>query len=445
MSTEKVLHYGLSRDGSSSSLCAGKPAGDAAYRRKRVILFLAISVGYLVVFFQRVAPAIVGPVMAEELGLAATDLGIMASMYFWAQAAGCIPAGLFSDTFGPRKIIAIGLVCASIGTAVFVMGNGLSVLALGRFIIGLSVSVVFVGAMKIFSDWFYPNELATCSGVLLAVGNLGALLSTAPLNLLIGEAGWRNAFWMVAAYTLFSGLLAWVVLRNTPKECGFEPVGQTACGPEKAVSMGEALKVVFTTRRFYLVTIASTLYYGTLMNVGGLWSGPYLQDVYGLGKSAASGIVMCFTIGMICGCPVSGWLSDKIVRSRKKVLILGILMHAAAYIPLVFFTDAVSSPAMLHALFFLFGATGGFFVVCFACVKETTEPRFAATAVGGLNMGIAVGAALFQNVCGMIIDSFGRTDGVYSAEAYSAAFGLCMAMMLAAAVFMLLFRENGRQ
>ena len=69
-----------------------------AYRQKRLILFLAISVGYLVVFFQRVAPAIVGPVMAEELGLAATDLGIMASMYFWAQAAGCIPAGLFSDT-----------------------------------------------------------------------------------------------------------------------------------------------------------------------------------------------------------------------------------------------------------------------------------------------------------------------------------------------------------
>ncbi|WP_279066679.1 MFS transporter, partial [Bilophila wadsworthia] len=91
---------------------------NAAYRRKRIILFLAISVGYLVVFFQRVAPAIVGPVMADELGLAATDLGIMASMYFWAQAAGCIPAGLFSDTFGPRKIIAVGLICASAGTAV---------------------------------------------------------------------------------------------------------------------------------------------------------------------------------------------------------------------------------------------------------------------------------------------------------------------------------------
>ena len=37
---------------------------NSAYRQKRILLFLVISVGYLVVFFQRVAPAIVGPVMA---------------------------------------------------------------------------------------------------------------------------------------------------------------------------------------------------------------------------------------------------------------------------------------------------------------------------------------------------------------------------------------------
>lgn len=415
---------------------------NAAYRRKRIILFLAISVGYLVVFFQRVAPAIVGPVMADELGLAATDLGIMASMYFWAQAAGCIPAGLFSDTFGPRKIIAVGLVCASFGTAVFVMGNSIPVLALGRFIIGLSVSVVFVGAMKIFSDWFYPNELATCSGVLLAVGNLGALLSTSPLMWLIGQAGWRNAFWAVAAYTLFSGILAWAVLRNTPKDCGFAEINASSQASQETVSMGQALKVVFKTRKFYLVTIASTLYYGTLMNVGGLWAGPYLQDVYGLGKDVASSIVMLFTMGMIAGCPVSGWLSDKVVRSRKKVLLLGIILHALVYIPLAFYTASVSSTALLYVLFALFGFTGGFFVVCFACVKETTDSRYAATAVGGLNMGIAVGAAFFQYVCGLIIDAHGKVGSVYGADAYAGAFQLCLAMMIVSAVCMFFFKEK---
>ena len=412
---------------------------DKAYSRKRIALFLAISVGYLVVFFQRVAPAIVGPVMSEELGLAATDIGTMASMYFWAQAAGCLPAGLLSDSLGPRKIISAGLVCATFGTIIFVLADGMPLLALGRFVIGLSISVVFVGAMKIFSDWFYPDELATCSGVLLAVGNVGALISTAPLMLLISMAGWRNAFWSVAAYTLFSAAIAWIVLRNKPQDAGFPALSSTA--PQKAVSMSAALKAVFRSRNFYLVTITSTLYYGTLMNVGALWSGSYLQDVYGLGKDVASSIVMFFTLGMIVGCPLSGYLSDKIIHSRKRVLVIGTLLHALAYIPLVWMTASITTP-VLYAVFALFGVTGGFFVVCFACVKETAEPRYAATAIGALNVGIAAGAGFFQYICGIIIDSYGKTNGVYGPDAYAGAFRLCLVMMVVSALVMLFFREK---
>lgn len=178
------------------------------------------------------------------------------------------------------------------------------------------------------------------------------------------------------------------------------------------------------------------------MTVGGLWAGPYLQDVYGLSKGMASSIVMCFTVGMILGCPISGWLSDKIIRSRKKVLLLGIAMHTLMYIPLAFFTATFSSPALLCIIFGMFGMTGGFFVVCFACTKETTKSSYAATAVGGTNMGIALGAAFFQYVCGLIIDSYGKTGGVYEAEAYASAFRLCMCMMALSAVFMLFFKEK---
>ena len=271
------------------------------------------------------------------------------------------------------------------------------------------------------------------------MGNLGALLSTRPLMWLIEQAGWRDAFWFVTAYTLFSGILAWMILRNTPKECSFPEI---AAASQEIVSMRSALKEVFQTHRFYLVTIASTLYYGTLMNVGGLWSGPYLQDVYGLSKDVASSIVMFFTLGMILGCPVSGWLSDKVIRSRKKVLLLGIILHTLVYIPLAFFTASIGTPTLLYLLFALFGFTGGFFVVCFACVKETTEPRYAATAVGGLNMGIAVGAAFFQYICGLIIDSHGKIGSVYGADAYASAFQLCMLMMIVSAVFMFFFKEK---
>lgn len=102
----------------------------------------------------------------------------------------------------------------------------------------------------------------------------------------------------------------------------------------------------------------------------------------------------------------------------------------------------MNSTALLSVLFALFGFTGGFFVVCFACIKETTEPKYAATAVGGMNMGCALGAAFFQYVCGIIIDSHSKVGSVYGADAYASAFQLCMVMMILGGVFMFLFKEN---
>ena len=57
-------------------------------------------------------------------------------------------------------------------------------------------------------------------------------------------------------------------------------------------------------------------------------------------------------------------------------------------------------------------------------------------------MGIAVGAAFFQYVCGLIIDAHGKTGAVYGADAYASAFQLCMLMMACAAVFMFFFKEK---
>lgn len=418
----------------------------AEYRKKRLLLFLVISIGYLVVFFQRVAPAVVGPVLSEELGVDATAIGLMASMYFWAQSIGCIPSGLLVDTFSPRVVAGTGLVCAAIGGAVFALGESIAVLSAGRFIIGLSITVVFLGAMKIFGEWYRPDELATCSGVLLAVGNVGALLSTTPLHMLMAALGWRGAFLLVAGYSACAGLLCWIVLRDRPEVCGFTSVHP---GPRETpkVSMRAALKVVWSTPGFYLVTIATTLFYGTIMNTGGLWAGPFLQDVCGLDKGTASGIVLFFTLGMIAGCPLSGWLSDKIVRSRKKVLLAGLLAQSLIYLPLAFWTGSLTSPVLLSLIFFLFGTTGGFFGVCFACVKETLgthAEHCGATAMGSLNMGIAVGAAVYQNICGMTLDAFGRVNGVYSPEAYASCFRICLTSILVAAVIMTFFREKPR-
>jgi sugar phosphate permease len=416
------------------------------FRRKRTLIFIVVAIGYLVVYFQRVAPAVVGPVIVDDLGFAMTDIGLMASMYFWAQGAGCLPAGLLTDYFGARKLMTFSLIATAAGTAIFAVGTGLGTLAFGRFVIGLSVSVIYIGAMKIFSVWYRPNELATVSGVLLALGNIGALLSTRPLVALMTAIGWRNAFWCITAYTFIAAILIWLYAANRPQDKGFAPVQEEpeAESAVEKISMKKALGAVFRLRDFYLLGVLSACFYGTLMSVGGLWATSYLEHVYGMSKDTAASIVMLFPLGMIIGCPLGGYLSDKILRSRKTAILLGAIVNFCLYIPLVFFTDAMTQ-MQFYIFFFIFGVSGGFFILCVPAVKEIVEPKYTATAIGANNAIGALGVAFFQYACGVIIDLYDKLpSGTYGVDAYHGMFLFCMCSLLVGIVAMFLFREKGK-
>jgi len=412
----------------------------------RTLIFIGISAAYLVSYFHRAAPAVVGPEIIKDLGILPAALGFMGSMYFWAYAAAMLPAGVLADTWGSRKTMSVFILVAAIGGFIFGKAPGVNALAVGRFLVGFGVGFIYVPAVRILADWYKPDELATYSGILLAVGNFGALVSAAPLVALMSAIGWRNSFHVVTAFTVLAAIFSYLVIRNKPAELGFPtPRELMGLGPAQAgveVRLGAALKAVFANPQFYLLGMLLFSYYGTFMGVGSLWAGPYLQNVYGLTKQAAGNIIMMFPLGMVFGCPLSGYLSDKVMKSRKRVLLWGCVLHTISYIPLVFFTNGLSVN-LLYVLFFWYGLSGGAFVSCFACAKETCEPRFAGTAVGALNIFIFVGGAFYQQVMGIIIGRYPIIKaGVYSTSAYQAAFCVPFIGLIAGIILYSFFRER---
>ncbi|MDR0466792.1 MAG: MFS transporter, partial [Deltaproteobacteria bacterium] len=119
------------------------------FRRRRVLLFLGITAPYLVSYFQRSAPAVVGLLIAAELDLSPASLGVLASTYAWGYAAAVLPAGILSDTLGPRKTISMFVLIAAIGSVVFALSPDLAWLSLGRFLVGLGVGFVYVPAVRV--------------------------------------------------------------------------------------------------------------------------------------------------------------------------------------------------------------------------------------------------------------------------------------------------------
>ncbi len=134
-----------------------------------------------------------------------------------------------------------------------------------------------------------------------------------------------------------------------------------------------------------------------------------------------------------------GRLSDRVLASRKKVIVpgqLGLLVLATMLLgPLEW------APSwLLPIYFFCFGVCVSTGPVLFAQVKEMFPAGQSATAMTAVNFFVVMGAAVLQQTMGMVL---GREAGLQPAD-FHRAFALPAAGLAATWVFYLFARPGGR-
>ena len=96
-------------------------------------------------------------------------------------------------------------------------------------------------------------------------------------------------------------------------------------------------------------------FFGSLVSLSftGLWGGPFLMHVYGMSRTQAGGVLSALAIGMIVGAPFMSWLSNRVLHSRKKVLMISQIERTVYFLPLAFFTGNFSETQLYIWCFFL--------------------------------------------------------------------------------------------
>ena len=69
---------------------------------------------FLLGFFHRVAPAVLHRELTVDFSLSASSLGALTSLYYYSYTAMQIPTGLLADLWGPRRLLAFGLISTAI-------------------------------------------------------------------------------------------------------------------------------------------------------------------------------------------------------------------------------------------------------------------------------------------------------------------------------------------
>ena len=294
----------------------------------RWVIFGTMALAYVFAYFHRQSPAVVANDLQDTFQTSAGFVGLLASAYFYPYALMQFPAGLLSDSLGPRKSATIFLFVAAIGSILFGAAPNIHVAVFARVLVGLGVSLIFISTMKILSQWFRPREFSSMAAILNVTGGIGVLSAATPLALITGWIGWRYTFEAIGIATGITVILVWVIVRNRPEDLGWPSLaevdheGPGTATPPQEIPLWDGVRQVVSEPRFWAIVCWFFCFGGIYFAFAGLWAGPYFMHVYGMSRAEAGGVLNMVAVGLIVGSPIMSLLSERVFRSRKKVLIV---------------------------------------------------------------------------------------------------------------------------
>ena len=409
----------------------------------RWVVWGVMVFAFMVVFFHRFAAAVVKDDVTREFSLSATAFGAMASMYFYAYMLMQIPVGFLADSLGARITVSLGMFLAGAGSVIFGFVPSSLWLFIGRFLVGIGVSTVFVSIMKIQSQWYRDSEFATISGATTLVGNAGGIFSQGPLALLISVVSWRTGFVAIGLLTVAIAALCFRFIRNRPQDIGLPPVNEREIAranlrPEP-FSVVSGLKSVLSVRGILPATFFYLFNQAGFFALIGTWGIPWMVNAYGLSVQEASSYSVILIFGIMTGGFITGWISDRLGK-RKAPMLVSSVLHMVLWAVILLSENGMPPLGTLKILFFLLGITNTAFVLSWSVAKELTSEKFTGLAISILNAAGFLSIAVCTSVMGWVLDLF---SGLSPAGAYRMAFILPLVSATLSVISVLFIPETG--
>lgn len=377
-------------------------------RRLRWTTFVLVLLAYVLSFFHRVAPGTIATDLQQAFNISGTVLGGIAATYFYVYMLTQIPTGILVDTLGPRLMLTYGGIIAGVGSILFGMAETVTAITIGRLLVGLGVSVTFIAMLKLHAAWYHDRHFGTITGFSILLGNLGALLATAPLAWVLTYTSWRIVFEAIGILSLAISVLTWFLVRNNPTEARLPSMrqldGQEA-HPQHTGHWLEGLRTVLSNRATWPAFWVNVGLAGAFFAFAGLWAVPFLQNVYGMTRTVATQHTSLLLAGFALGALVIGSLSDRLGR-RRPVILIAALAHLLCWLPLLI--GMPLSSGLGYMLFFVMGLSASCFTLSWACAKEMNPHALSGMATSVANTGAFLGTGILQPLVGWSIDVSGN-------------------------------------
>jgi MFS family permease len=399
--------------------------------RTATIAWLIAAVYYFYQYTLRSAPAVMMPQLSDAFGLTSTAVASMVGLFYFGYSPFSLVAGVAMDRLGPRKVVPIGAAAVGIGALLFATGNP-DAASIGRLLQGAGGVFALVGAVYIATQNFPASRAATLIGATQMCGMAGGSAGQFVVGPIMGTGVPWSSFWVFMGVAgLVISVLLFLLL---PKRSDAEEQRS-----DWMKDVLRALGMVFRNPQSILCGMIAGLMFIPTTIFDMIWGVRYLQEAHGIDYGAAVMRSAAVPFGWIIGCPLLGFVSDRIGRRKPVIVVSGaVLLACLAWI--LYGSPEVFPP---YSVALVAGLASGAAMLPYTIIKEANPPQVGGTATGVINFLNFTFSALLIPVFGWILTSVSGGASSRKLEHYQNTFEPLLYGVALAVVLTFFLKETG--
>jgi MFS family permease len=379
--------------------------------KMQIVAVLTLSTAGVINYIDRGSLAIANTTIRADLGISATRMGILLSVFSLSYAISQLPMGFLLDRFGERLVLGAGMFLWSLTQAAAGLVRGFNSFVAARIGLAVGESPFVVSAVKTVNDWFSVRDRATPMGIVNSATTIGQAIAPPVLTVAMLAFGWRGMFMLIGIPGLLLSVVWYAFYRNR-KDIQFSRDETTYLDCSGTRSLRSQISFSQWLSLFRRRTI-----WGMMLGFGGInytvwlymsWMPNYFEAEHhvSIAKTGLLAIIpfSCGALGML----LSGILADFFIRhevapikTHKTLLITGMICSAGCTLLVPYIPGATGAAFGIGmALFFIYlaGNSG------WGLVHSMAPAEIVASVATIQNFGSFVCASAAPIITGWLLD-----------------------------------------
>ncbi|MGD1031374.1 MAG: MFS transporter [Opitutaceae bacterium] len=386
---------------------------DRLYRRHRLLVILAITLGYGIAYTCRLGLSVAKKPLIDANLFSADDLGKIGSMLLVAYAVGKLVNGFLADHANVKRFLTAGILLSALVNLFMGWSPFLWVWIVLWGFNGWFQSIGAPAGVVSLSQWFSNKERGRYYGIWSTAHPLGEGLTFVASSALVSYFGWRASFAFPGIVTIGVAVAVYFMVQDRPRTMGLPSVAdwkndrstssQAKAAP--AMSTWQTQLTILKLPSIWILALASATMYMTRYAMSG-WGMLYLQEEKGYSILQAGSLIALYPLAGLAGCVSYGFVSDKLFQARRPPVNLACAILEITALGFLFFSPP-GHPVLLAGAFLAYGfslsglltSLGGLFAV------DIAPKRAAGAVMGFVGVFSYVGAALQERISGILIQN----------------------------------------